>query len=706
MFHFLNPASKYVSFNIIVIFLFLILIQGCGSGDDENNSLDQTDLATKNSSPSASNIRFVVEGQENPIAGNTVTAQYDYSDTEGDEEDGTLIRWLRNDLEIVGESSLSYTIKNQDIGKNIRFEITPIAASGNAIGSVVSSSDITIASNVFSEVFITDDNEGELMVNDGLTATYTLHSSIDSSNLKFNFQWYRNDRAISDATTTSYVLTELDLNSNLSFVITPIDTDLSYEISIYSSVSSSNLFINSLSAESDASQLTEELSHAEYLGLSPVKQFQVSNKLAASLFKGVSVSDFFHLGSLNSDLSTSDTGENFIDSVKNMLQINLEDKEDFLRLVERRHTLVDKEKQENNNLLLKTSLAKIREFPISRDFFEIWMAYTLAKTNLFYPSEEFNAVSHNDQVTIHTNLIRDMNADLSVQTIVLNYMRSPENWRRFSSPQTNTNAMMELFLGIIATDKTLTKASQACKNWVSTDENSDLELQIDLDITPNTEKLSLLGTEITTCEDFYNSIINHPLFMPNIITKLVNLFFPSIPDSLKQKIVFEIDSQNPIHFREIFNRILFSKVYLLNNERPKSFEETFFNIVDRIQWRNKTEFLTLLSNRDKNPYAPALQLSNRTAIRGRLLHVSDDDSPWGHWNSTFVSQGDYYKQKVFIDFVFLSLLSRTASETEKENLIAEFEEKDVTEDRISQTRIMFDNISQLTEFYYFDKVVN
>ena len=44
-----------------------------------------------------------------------------------DPESNSTYRWLRNNIAITGATAATYTLVNADIGKTIKFEVTPIS---------------------------------------------------------------------------------------------------------------------------------------------------------------------------------------------------------------------------------------------------------------------------------------------------------------------------------------------------------------------------------------------------------------------------------------------------------------------------------------------------------------------------------------------------------------------------------------------------
>ncbi|MBK7259693.1 MAG: DNRLRE domain-containing protein [Ignavibacteriae bacterium] len=88
-----------------------------------------------NQPPGATNV--VVSGT--PVVGQMLSGGYTYADPDGDPEGVSLFRWLRNGVAIAGATSLSYTLSQDDAGKVLVFEVTPVAAVGASIGTPVES---------------------------------------------------------------------------------------------------------------------------------------------------------------------------------------------------------------------------------------------------------------------------------------------------------------------------------------------------------------------------------------------------------------------------------------------------------------------------------------------------------------------------------------------------------------------------------------
>ncbi|WP_298147507.1 T9SS sorting signal type C domain-containing protein [Flavobacterium sp.] len=91
-----------------------------------------------NNAPSATNVAFT----GSLFVGQTLTGSYTYNDVENNPEGASTFRWYRadnasglNEAAINGANSSTYTLTNNEIGKFIRFSVTPISTEGTQNGS-------------------------------------------------------------------------------------------------------------------------------------------------------------------------------------------------------------------------------------------------------------------------------------------------------------------------------------------------------------------------------------------------------------------------------------------------------------------------------------------------------------------------------------------------------------------------------------------
>jgi len=459
------------------------------------------------------------------------------------------------------------------------------------------------------------------------------------------------------------------------------------------------------------------LSDTSYNNLTVEQQYQVANKIASTVYKGVPVADFFDFRAYGNTFTVGE-GKDFLSKFRQKLNTKEKNKAGFALLIDQRYSFNERRKP------VAEPLATIREYPISRDMFEAWMAYKLANTILFSPAEEIDSADYIDVQRIYTGLVKAMSEDVSIRDIIYTHMTSQANWRRFRSPEDNTREMIEIYLGLFDRDDDVPKASIACKNWYITDGDGNYERVIDT-LNENTEPQFVLDQWVTTCEDFYRVVANHSLVIPRVTTFLVDHFFPNYSVEKRLALTKDIVATDPQRFHDIFLAIIFSEEYLLYNEKSKSFEETFFNLAERTQWVHRSGFLNDLTNPSSGSptmhkmMQPAMSLklgrfkdqpldsqsfaNYHSAVRERLLTRSNND--WGSWGGNFVRQGDFFDQDDFVDFLFMSVVSRKSTEEERTELKSVFISTDNESDRVDQTRIVFDYISRLPELYYSNAIV-
>ena len=92
----------------------------------------------------------------------------------------------------------------------------------------------------------------------------------------------------------------------------------------------------------------------------------------------------------------------------------------------------------------------------------------------------------------------------------------------------------------------------------------------------------------------YDVVAGHSFIIPRAIEVIINYFFPG--QGLKEKrlaVSRAIIEAQPQTYEEIFTAILFSREYLLNVQRPKSFEENFFPLLDTLKWDVKANVFPL-----------------------------------------------------------------------------------------------------------------
>lgn len=459
-----------------------------------------------------------------------------------------------------------------------------------------------------------------------------------------------------------------------------------------------------------------ELTTAEYEALPALERYALVNKLMSALYKGAAASDFFDLSSGLEPLRINSAAMG-IRGVKSALGQPMADKSAVLSLIDEKYNFNDRARPH------QYPLAMLYEFPLSRDYFAVWMAYKLANTILFSPALELETCNYTDIQRVFQRLVSMIENGDSIRDVVYEHMISQENWRRFRSPEDNTREMMEIFLARFK-DEEVPRASLACKNWSLTDDSDDYQLVIGYD--ENTEPQAILDTTVTTCTDFYMAVANHADVIPRITSILVENLLNGLPADIQQRVVDTIVSENPQVFEDIFIPILFSRQFLLNTERPAQFEERFFNIAHRISWWASAKFFQYINPawNSTNPTLKNIKQAALTyklgrpaevpldtlsfsyfhkAVRERLLldRRSDEfNENDGGWQVDFIQVG--LEGDAFIKYLFLSIISRWPTEIELMTLRQIFEDRHfTTEDHaVYQAMIVLDYLSRISETYY------
>ncbi len=466
------------------------------------------------------------------------------------------------------------------------------------------------------------------------------------------------------------------------------------------------------------------LTNEEYTALSDEEKYSVANKLLSTLYKGVSVKEFFDIRDGIRAL-TLDDGRDFISKLKTTLSTPLDNLEYYLSKVEQNHDFDSTRRPQ------QYPLAMLFELPLSKDYFDAWMAYRLANTILFSPALELDSVDYIDVHRVFYRLFDMIGQDRSIRDIVYEHMTSQENWRRFRSPEDNTREMMEIYLARFI-DEEVPRAATACKNWYLTDDSQGYELVVDFN--ENTEPQYILDTWVVNCYDFYRAVADHPSLIPTITSVLVDLFFSTHSDEERKRLVETIVSTGPVTFRDLFTTILFSKEYLLHTQRPRGFEETFFNLADRIEWYAFNNFFRYL-NRPPGTWSsietlyemkqaslayklgrpaevPLDSLSfsyYHKSVRERLLTDSKLNSfnrGDGGWQVGFIEDAGHLEEEDFIHYLFLSVLSRKATQRELEVLDQVFSSRGYDKEgkEFERAMIVLDYLSRLSELYTFRAV--
>src|SRR3990172_7215257 len=173
-----------------------------------------------NTPPTASNVTITGTAQ----VGQLLTGNYTYADADGDAEGTSTYRWLRNGVPISGATAKTYTLVAADQGALIRFEVTPVAATGASPGVAVQSPAVGpvggAANSVPTATNVTI--TGTAQVGQVLTVNYTYNDADGDLEGTSTYRWLRNGASISGATAKTYTLVAADQGALIVFEVTPV----------------------------------------------------------------------------------------------------------------------------------------------------------------------------------------------------------------------------------------------------------------------------------------------------------------------------------------------------------------------------------------------------------------------------------------------------------------------------------------------------
>lgn len=157
-----------------------------------------------------------------------ITGNYEYSDEEGDAEDGSLFQWWRSpdlniahSVQISGAAGISYKLAVSDTGKYIFFRVTPVAKAGiNVTGSQVTSSGAGKVNTPPYAVPLTI--SGTVAIGSTVTGNYVYHDGDKDIEGGSIFRWFRDGVLIPGANSKTYNIAEADEGYLLSFEVTPV----------------------------------------------------------------------------------------------------------------------------------------------------------------------------------------------------------------------------------------------------------------------------------------------------------------------------------------------------------------------------------------------------------------------------------------------------------------------------------------------------
>jgi len=243
-------------------------------------------------------------------------------------------------------------------------------------------------------------------------------------------------------------------------------------------------------------------------------------------------------------------------------------------------------------------MARMQAYPLSRDQLVTWMSYFLANTIMFSPAREMDSTNSQDIARVLGYLEQSMMSGNSIRDTVRGWMHNLSRWRVSRSPENHALEMFELYLGIFndtpEEQQNTINGGIACDSWYLTDNNADYQLLKDLTKSGSGQTVKVMGEYISSCEELYDLVAGHPLLIPRVVEVIVNYILDGASGSTKSALIRNIVSSSPKTFDDVFLAIIFSKAFLLHNERPKTFEENAFGFLGAMHYtpRSESSFLS------------------------------------------------------------------------------------------------------------------
>lgn len=311
------------------------------------------------------------------------------------------------------------------------------------------------------------------------------------------------------------------------------------------------------------------LSNGEFNALNDMQKLQVADKLLGSLFFGYP----------EAELEEKVASGTFLTDVRKGLDTDSTDKEWLENyILDKAYFRQNASTQESVDILSRFYAMK----KLDHYFLNNWTAYILTQTIMFSPAYELDSTHTPNISRVYNRLVSFFEDESGMRYTTYVHMMSEDNWRRFRSPEDNGREMMEIFLED-EDDAKVPLAGKALQNWKLNRDNDTLVVGRN----ENTEPLALFGTTVYNGDDFYREMVKTSAFQETVTARLVAFFFPNASAERQESLTQTIVSSQPETFQDILLQIIFSKEYLLHNERPKSAEELFYALAKKTDFKHR-----------------------------------------------------------------------------------------------------------------------
>lgn len=501
------------------------------------------------------------------------------------------------------------------------------------------------------------------------------------------------------------------------------------------------------------------LTTSEYNELTPEDQYRVASKLLGTIFRGIPSDEFF-------DLSSGDTSQPLVVQNPDFIRDTRDALRSDMGLIEKLQVDavidgIDEDGNPDEDAALynfnrerprQIPLARIKEYPISRDLFVNWMAYFLSNTILFSPATEMESSFTIDAQRVYRFLVQRIGDGESIRSIVRSNLPSLHRWRVSRSAENHALEAFELYLGLFETEIDSLRGGIACKDYYLTDDRDGY--LIDVTDFPNlTPQLILEDYYVTTCDDLYDVVAGHPLLMPRVTEVIINYLMAGRDLEDRIAMIESIVDSQPETFEDIFLAVIFSREYLVETERPKSFEENLMSTLDSVKWSidkaqdpvDRNMFINMTTESNSTLYMADMGWDVMSLKIGRLPNVPLDGLSFANYHKgmreglllrtngfsgrggdpaglLYDDNGDVLpliasmSKESFVDYIFLNTLQRRALDVEKTDLInliiaeghtrtnSETGEEEIRASHFDDAVFhIHDYISRLPELYYFQR---
>lgn len=468
------------------------------------------------------------------------------------------------------------------------------------------------------------------------------------------------------------------------------------------------------------------LTDAELERMPPEQQYEVVDKLLSTMFKGMPPEQFLSFGS-GSHQTLNGANLSYlrktIQSDLSQVQRTAADQRIY-GLDEKGNPDPDIAKYNfDNDGPRQLPLARIYEYPLSRDSYLEWIAYFLANTILFSPALEMESTGIGDVQNTVRSLVNNMREGLTVREIVRAHLPTAARWRVSRSPENHALEAYELYLGLFETEQDSEKGGIACKEWYLTDEDEGYQLvrsdvfnlepqEILTDLNGDGQREPGEGYYITSCNDLFNVVANHKLLIPRVIEVVVNYLMSGRTTVERQAMIQDLVNSNVQTFEDIFTSILFSKQYLLYTERPRSIEENLMSLLAKFYWDSQQpnqnsadeDLFRNMSSRRRSFSQMNLREMGWDSLSykiGRPPDVSMDPLSFANYHKALREQifgdRDIYRRTLlysdfdtdqptarfvnmkgreYLDYLFLLAVQRLPTSAEQQNLLSLFQRND------------------------------